>query len=111
MSLFKLGKSVTKPCSCGSNCNSESMKDAKLSVVGGSSVKVLGSGCAKCKALEENVREVIVELGLDVTIEHITDFAQIASYGVMTTPALVIKEKVVSFGKVLKKDEVKKFLS
>ena len=70
-------------------------------------VKVLGSGCAKCNALEEATREALAELGMDTAIDHVTDFTQIAAYGVMTTPALVVDGKVVSYGKVLKKDEVK----
>ena len=51
--------------------------------------------------------EALTELGMETTIDHVTDFAQIAAYGVMTTPALVVDGKVVSYGKVLKKDEVK----
>ena len=70
-------------------------------------VKVLGSGCAKCHALEDATKEALEELGMDSTIDHVTDFAQIAAYGVMTTPALVVDGKVVSYGKVLKKDEAK----
>ena len=70
-------------------------------------VKVLGSGCAKCHALEEAARAALEELNMDTTIDHVTDFSQIAAYGVMTTLALVIDGKVVSYGKVLKKDEAK----
>lgn len=70
-------------------------------------VKVLGSGCAKCHALEDATRKALEELGMDSTIDHVTDFAQLAAYGVMTTPALVVDGKVVSYGKVLKKDEAK----
>lgn len=69
-------------------------------------VKVLGSGCAKCNQLEEATKEALVKLGMDDTIEHVTDFAQIAAYGVMTTPALVVDGKVVSYGKVLKTEEI-----
>ena len=72
-----------------------------------SGVKVLGSGCAKCNALEQATREALAELGMETAIDHVTDFAQIAAYGVMTTPALVVDGKVVSYGKVLKKDEAK----
>ncbi len=64
-------------------------------------------GCAKCSALEAATVEALGELGMDTTIEHVTDFAQITTYGVMTTPALVVDGKVVSYGKVLKKDEAK----
>ena len=76
----------------------------------GMGVKVLGGGCAKCNQLEAATVEALTELGMDTTIEHIKDWGEIASYGVMTTPALVIDGKVVSFGKVLKKDEVVKIL-
>ena len=69
-------------------------------------VKVLGSGCAKCDALEAAAKEALAELNMDTNIDHVTDFAQIAAYGEMSTPALVINGKVVSAGKVLKKDEV-----
>ena len=68
-------------------------------------VKVLGSGCAKCNALEGAVRSALEELGMDTTIDHVTDFNQIAAYGVMSTPALVVDGKVLSYGKVLSKDE------
>ena len=70
-------------------------------------VKVLGSGCAKCRALEDAARAALAELNMDTIIDHVTDFSRIAAYGVMTTPALVVDGKVVSYGKVLNKDEVK----
>lgn len=72
-----------------------------------SGVKVLGSGCAKCGALEEAVRAALEELDMDTGIDHITDPAQIAAYGVMSTPALVVDGRVVSYGRVLKREEVK----
>ena len=75
-----------------------------------SGIKILGSGCAKCNALEAAAREALAELGMNSMIEHVTDFAEIAGYGVMTTPALVVDGKVVSYGKVLKKDEAKKLI-
>ena len=70
------------------------------------SVKVLGSGCDKCNRLEAAAKEALDELGIDTEIIHVTDFTQIAAYGVMSTPALVVDEKVVSYGKVLKRQEV-----
>lgn len=73
-------------------------------------IKILGSGCAKCNQLEKATKEALQQLGMDPTVEHVTDFGQIASYGVMSTPALVVDEKVVSYGKVLKTEEVKKIL-
>lgn len=93
MSLFSFGKKEEK---------------TKKSV--SSAVKVLGSGCDKCNALEVAAVQALKELGMDTAIEHVTDFAQIATYGVMTTPALVVDGKVVSSGRVLKKDEVIKIL-
>jgi len=73
-------------------------------------VKVLGSGCAKCNQLEVATKEALQQLGMDTAIDHVTDFSEIAAYGVMTTPALVIDGKVVSYGKVLKTEEVVKIL-
>lgn len=68
--------------------------------------KFLGGGCAKCNALEAATVDALRELGMDTTIDHVRDFEKIAAYGVMTTPALVVDGQVVSYGKVLKKDEV-----
>lgn len=105
MGLFS--KKNAKPASCcGGSCTPETMAQAEA-VNSSGGVKVLGSGCAKCTALEAAAREALAELGMDTAIDHVTDFAQIAAYGVMTTPALVVNGKVVSYGKVLKKDEVK----
>lgn len=99
-------KEEKNSCCCGSNCTSEAMAKAEVGKVS-SGVKVLGSGCAKCNALEQAVGEALAELGMETTIDHVTDFTQIAAYGVITTPALVVDGKVVSYGKVLKKDEAK----
>lgn len=106
MGLFNKKKEETKSCCCGGSCTPETMKQAEAAK-GVSGVKVLGSGCAKCNALESAVREALAELGMDTAIDHVTDFAQIAAYGVMTTPALVVDGKVVSYGRVLGKDEAK----
>jgi small redox-active disulfide protein 2 len=70
-------------------------------------IKVLGSGCSKCKKLEENVRKALAELGSDATVEKVSDLQTIMSYGVMMTPALVIDEKVVSSGKILSAGDIK----
>lgn len=99
----------TGGCSCG-NCGPETMAEAENAKTGGASVKVLGSGCAKCNELEKATKEALAELGMSTEIEHVTDFSKIAAYGVMSTPALVIDGRVVSYGKVLKKDEVVKIL-
>lgn len=95
---------------CGGNCNAQTMAEAEKAKQSGSAIKVLGSGCAKCNALEAATVEALKELGMSDAIDHVTDFTQIAAYGVMTTPALVVDGKVVSFGKVLKKDDVVKIL-
>ena len=106
MGLFhKHNNEEQTTCCCGS-CTPEAISQAEAGKASGG-VKVLGSGCAKCHALEQATREALEELGMDTTIDHVTDFAQIASYGVMSTPALVVDGKVVSYGKVLKKDEAK----
>ncbi len=114
MALFGFGKKKEEEkkggSCCGGSCNEESMKESKAAQSEGASVKVLGSGCAKCNQLEESVKEALIQLGMNTTIDHVTDFAKIASYGVMTTPALVVDGKVVSFGKVLKVEEVVKIL-
>ena len=106
MSFFeKKGKKEETACCCGGNCDAESMAKAE-----GASVKILGSGCEKCNALEAAAKAALEQLGMDTTIDHVTDFSQIAAYGVMTTPALVVDGKVVSYGKVLKAAEVVKIL-
>mgnify|MGYP001172887293 CR=1 FL=1 len=112
MSLFgkKSKDEGTASCCCGGDCDAESMAKAESAKTGGASVKVLGSGCAKCNALEAATKEALGKLGMDTTIDHVTDFSQIAAYGVMSTPALVVDGKVVSYGKVLKTDEVVKLL-
>ena len=73
-------------------------------------IKVLGSGCSKCEALLAVTKEAVQHLGIDAEIEYVTDFAQIARYGVMRTPALVVDEKVVSAGRVLKASQIESFL-
>ncbi|WP_304622580.1 thioredoxin family protein [Peptoniphilus sp. KCTC 25270] len=73
-------------------------------------VKILGSGCSSCEKLEKNTKEALEELGMKEEISHVRDFAEIAKYGVMSTPALVLDEKVLSYGKVLSKEEIKKII-
>lgn len=112
MALFgkKDKKEEMTACSCGGNCASESTVTADTAKTEGAGIKVLGSGCAKCNQLEAATKAALEQLGMDTTIEHVTDFGQIAAYGVMSTPALVVDGKVVSMGKVLKPDEVIKIL-
>lgn len=73
-------------------------------------IKVLGTGCPKCHALEKTVKEVLAETGTAAEIKKVTDIKEIASHGIMLTPGLVINGKVKSAGKVLSKNDVKKFV-
>ena len=73
-------------------------------------IKVLGGGCCKCENLLEAVREAVAEKGIEAEIEYITDMARIMEYGIMSTPALMVDNKVVSMGRVLKAKEVMKLL-
>ncbi|NLH01388.1 MAG: thioredoxin family protein [Clostridiales bacterium] len=110
MSLFaKITKKNDNSC-CECACDSESMAKAEKLKTEGASIKILGSGCPKCNQLEAATKAALEQLGMDTSIDHITDFAQIAAYGVMSTPALVVDGKVVSYGKVLKTEEVVKIL-
>lgn len=73
-------------------------------------VKILGSGCARCQQLEANTVEALAGLGLDASIEKVTDPAEIASWGVMATPALVVDDEVLLSGRVPTPDEVQRLL-
>ena len=73
-------------------------------------IVVLGSGCTKCNTLENHVKEALKLLGQNNKIIHITDFAQIAACGVMTTPALMINNTIISTGKVLTVAELQALL-
>lgn len=118
MALFGFGKKKEEKmamCDCGNMCKVSDIEarkaaEAEKAKDSGAAIKVLGSGCTKCNQLEAATKEALAELGMDTAIDHVADFAQIAAYGVMTTPALVVDGKVVSFGKVLKKDEIIKIL-
>ncbi|MGE0003343.1 MAG: thioredoxin family protein [Candidatus Izemoplasmatales bacterium] len=63
-------------------------------------IKVLGSGCPNCKRLEQNVHEALKQLGKEATVEKVTDYNEIISYGVMGTPALVVNGKVLFSSRV-----------
>ena len=74
-------------------------------------IKVLGTGCAKCKSLEKVTRKAVDELNLDATVEKVEDIQKIMEYAVIRTPALVINEKVVLSGQLPKVAEVKELLT
>lgn len=73
-------------------------------------VQILGSGCSKCKLLEQHAREAVAELKVDAEVEKVTDIDKIVEMGVMMTPALAIDGVVKSVGRVLTKDQVIEFL-
>ena len=73
-------------------------------------IKILGSGCKNCISLKENAEKALKESGMEAEIIKVQDMKDIVSYGVMQTPALVIDDKVVSYGKVLKPNDIIKIL-
>lgn len=73
-------------------------------------IKILGSGCKNCVNLAKNTEEALKTLGMEATITKVTDMQDIASYGILRTPGLVIDEKVVSYRKVAKPDEIVEML-
>lgn len=73
-------------------------------------IKILGSGCKNCVNLSENTKTALKQMGIEAEIIKVTDFSEIAGYGIMSTPGLVVDEKVVSYGKVLKPDDIVKIL-
>ncbi len=74
------------------------------------SIKVLGPGCANCKRLEQITRRVIDEMQVDAVIEKITDYGDIMAFGVLSTPGLVLNERVLSSGRIPAKEEVAAWL-
>ena len=97
-------------CSCGCaenkgentaiECCSD-LKDGEICCI-----KVLGAGCKSCHEQYENAKQAVKEMGLSVEVEYITDMQKVMEYGVMRMPALVVNEKVVAMGKVLKAADV-----
>ena len=73
-------------------------------------IKILGIGCKNCVNLAKNTEEALKELGMEATITKVTDMKDIAKYGIMRTPGLVIDEKVVSYGKVASTEEIAELL-
>ena len=113
MSLFnfkKKEKEEKTPCCCCSGQSKETTKECCSTEQEISSIKVLGAGCKSCHQQYENVKEAVKSLGLPVEVEYITDMEKIMEYGVMSMPAIVVNEKVVSMGKVLKPADVEKLL-
>jgi small redox-active disulfide protein 2 len=74
-------------------------------------IKILGTGCPKCKTLEEITRKVVRDNDIDARITKVEDIIEIMKFNIMTTPALVVNEKVVSKGRIPSADEIKSFLT
>ena len=124
MSLFKSKKNKEQApaCCCAQGNMSEAddktvcCGEAKGGVCCGEAqdgiccVKVMGLGCKACHEQLENVKKAVSALGLDVEVEYVTDMEKIMTYGVMSMPGLVVNEKVVSAGKVLKPADAEKLL-
>ena len=119
MVLFNLGKKKEEKkapacaCNCGCPTNevNEITNDCCTEAKDGiCCVKVLGAGCKSCHDQYENAKDAVKAMKLPVEVEYITDMQQVMAYGVMSMPAIVINEKVVSMGKVLKAEEIKKLL-
>ena len=125
MARFNFGKKKEeekKTCCCGSEakaepatccCGSEAKAESTCCgapVEGICCVKVLGAGCKTCHAQYENAKAAVQALGLNVEVEYITDMEKVMEYGVMSMPAIVVNDKVVSMGKLLKAAEVEKLL-
>ncbi len=74
-------------------------------------VQVLGPGCPKCEKLKSHAEEAVADLGIDATVESVTDIMEITDFGVMMTPALVVDGEVKVVGKVSSREEIKELLS
>ena len=99
MGLFGFGKKTEDKSDCCTNA-----KDTICCI------KVLGAGCKSCHEQYENAKEAVRAMGLPAEVEYITDMQKVMEYGVMSMPAIVVDEKVVSMGKVLKASDVEKLL-
>ena len=101
----------TAGCFCGAARAEESPKTCCGSPVNGiCCIKVLGAGCKSCHEQHENAKAAVKAMGLNLEVEYITDMEKVMGYGVMSMPAIVVNEKVVSMGKVLKAADVEKLL-
>ena len=116
MALFGFGKKkkeAAPKCCCSQKAAEEkpAQTDCCANMADGiRCVKVLGAGCKTCHQQYENAKQAVKALGLSVEVEYITDMPKVMEYGVMSMPAIVINEKVVSQGKLLKAADVENLL-
>ena len=110
MSLFGKKKEIAEQPACCCNGPCESAEVKPVAIDGKLNIKVLGAGCKSCHQQYENVKEAVAALGIDAEVEYITDMEKVMSYGVMSMPAVVVNEQIVSMGKVLKATEIEKLL-
>lgn len=106
--MFKFFKKKKLKCACNANEISFEPKSFSGEIT---SIKVLGTGWKSCNELNENCKSALKELGLGLEVEYIKDISVIASYGVLSVPALVVNEAVLSAGRALSKSEIKELLS
>ena len=99
-------------CCCGSAPKADNSTSCCCgsSAKGISSIKILGAGCKSCHEQYENAKAAVKAMGLSVEVEYITDMEKVMAYGVMSMPAIVVNEQVVSMGKVLKAADVETLL-
>lgn len=113
MAMFGFGKKAPA-CACQSRCETFEATEADAAGIkknsGALSVKVLGMGCASCHEQFEQAKAAVKNMGLPVEVEYVTDMKKVMAYGAMSMPAVVVNEKVVSMGKVLKASDVEKLL-
>ena len=117
MALFNFGKKKEEKKSPTCCCGSAETKVEEVPscccgkpVEGICCIKVLGAGCKSCHEQYEYAKKAVSNLGLGIEVEYITDMEKVMEYGVMSMPAIVVNDKVVAFGKVLKTAEVEKLL-
>ena len=106
-------KAPTCACNCGcstSEATENTNKCCDKIIDSICCIKVLGAGCPSCHQQYENAKDAVNNMGLNIEVEYITDMAKVMEYGVMSMPAIVVNEKVVSMGKVLKTADVEKLL-
>lgn len=119
MGLFGFGKKkeekVASACACNCGYTTSEATEIKSDCCAAAKdsiccIKVLGAGCKSCHEQYENTKDAVRAMGLSVEVEYITDMEKVMEYGVMSMPAIVVNEKVVSMGKVLKAADVEKLL-